>query len=232
MEYNFERFHVDLFDLTYFAGPRAGEKAIDFTLYNLDGKAITLADFKGKWLVLEFGSGTCPMYARNVDAMAELVVANPDVEFVLVYVREPHPGGRLGAHKGLAQKTAAASTLPDAINEQRCILVDAVDGAMHKAYGELPNSIYVINPDGMVIYRCDWNYIDGINAVLANRERIHENEHSPTEVLKPFPGLSIKMLMRGGWGALLDFIKMVPKLEGEYVKADEYFAAHGHMKRG
>ena len=231
MEYNFERFHVDLFDLTRFTGPRAGEKAIDFTLYDLDGKSVSLADFEGKWLVLEFGSGTCPMYARNVDPMAELVAANPDVEFVMVYVRESHPGGRISAHKDLKGKTAAASTLPDAINEKRRILVDAADGAMHRAYGELPNSIHVINPQGTVVYRCDWNYIDGISAVFADRERIHENEHAPTEVLKPSPALSIKMLMRGGWGALLDFIKMVPKLEGEHVKADEYFADHGHMKR-
>ena len=231
MEYNFKRFHVDLFDLTRFAGPRAGEKAIDFTLYALDEKAVTLADFKGKWLVLEFGSGTCPMYARNVEPMAKLVAANPDVEFVMVYVRESHPGGRISAHKDLIEKIAAASTLPGAIDERRRILVDSTDGTMHRAYGELPNSIYVINPQGTVIYRCDWNYIEGISAVLTDRDRFHEEEHAPTKVLKPSPGLSIKILMRGGWGALLDFIKVVPKLEGEHVKADEYFTAHGHMKR-
>ena len=231
MEYNFKHFHIDLFDLTRFAGPRAGEQATDFTLYNLDGQAVTLADFKGKWLVLETGSGTCPMYARNVAPMTELVAAYPDVEFIMVYVRESHPGGRINAHKDLAAKIAIANTLPDAINERRRILVDTPDGAMHRVYGEMPNSIYVINPEGVVIYRCDWNYMDGISAALAERDRLHENEHAPTEVLKPSPGLSIKMLMRGGWSALLDFIKMVPRLQDPHIEADEYFAAHGRMKQ-
>jgi cytochrome oxidase Cu insertion factor (SCO1/SenC/PrrC family) len=35
-----------------------GEKAADFTLSDLEGRRVSLADFRGRYLVLEFGSIT------------------------------------------------------------------------------------------------------------------------------------------------------------------------------
>ena len=37
--------------------------------------------------------------------------------------------------------------------------------------------IYVINPDGMVHYRCDWAFPKNIDRALANREQIDTDEH-------------------------------------------------------
>ena len=41
---------------------KAGEDVnYDYTLTDLDGNEVSLADYKGKWLVIESGSLTCPM---------------------------------------------------------------------------------------------------------------------------------------------------------------------------
>ncbi len=52
--------------------PEAGQPAINFTLKNMDGKDVSLADYKGKWVVLYFypksGTPGCTTQARNFNA--------------------------------------------------------------------------------------------------------------------------------------------------------------------
>ena len=91
--YNYPRFKMSNYELGYFPGPKAGEDVnYDYTLTDLDGNEVSLADYKGKWLVIESGSLTCPMYVKNVKPYAKLKEKYPDVEWLVVYVREAHPG--------------------------------------------------------------------------------------------------------------------------------------------
>lgn len=70
---------------------------------------VHLTDFKGKWVVVETGSATCSMYTKNIPGMKELRAEFPDVEFIVVYVREAHPGERLSQHQSFEEKKKAAS---------------------------------------------------------------------------------------------------------------------------
>ena len=121
--YNRPRFTVMQYDWDVFKGPRAGEPAIDFPLTGLDGKEVRISDFRGKWLVIETGSSTCSMYTKNIPGMKELRAQHPDVEFVLAYVREAHPGERLHQHQTFDEKRNAAKTLARKDAEARPLLV-------------------------------------------------------------------------------------------------------------
>ena len=106
--YNYKRFSTSNYDYGSFSGPTPGEEILDFTLCSLDGEKVKLTDFKGQWLVLETGSLTCPMYVKNINPIKSVINKYPDVEFLVVYVREAHPGSRQGAHATLAQKLSVA----------------------------------------------------------------------------------------------------------------------------
>ena len=177
MDYNYERYKMSNYDLTRFDGPAAGEELIDFKLTTLDGKEVSLSDYKDKWLVLETGSLTCPMFVKNINPLRDVKAKHPDVEFLVIYVREAHPGSRRGPTQDLEQKIALAKEMKNSFGEHREILVDGIDGAMHQAYGALPNMVYVVNPDGKVIYRCDSGFAKRIDKVLKNRATLHTEEH-------------------------------------------------------
>ncbi len=233
MPYNLSRFHLDDYDMVRFDGPRAGEPAVDFTLTDTDGKTVSLADYKGKWLVLEMGAVSCGMYARNIKPNNLLAKEYPDVEFLVVYVREPHPGERTGAHNSMEEKIKHAKELPSLYGEYRKVAVDALDGDMHIKYGLRPNSIYVINPEGQVIYRCDWTVSSELKKVLDDRDRLHTNEHAGMDILSNPPlGIQAKSLFKGGWKAVWDFTKMIPRMGPGHKKVDKYYNDHGYLARG
>ena len=81
-------------------------------------------------------------------------------EFLIVYVREAHPGEHFPHHTSLEQKLAHARKLRDLEKVKLPILVDDLQGTAHKAYGLLPNMIYLIDREGVVVYKSDWT--DGV----------------------------------------------------------------------
>ena len=147
--YNNARFKIKLYDWDLFLGPAAGDVAPDFTVSDLEtGEPVSLSSLRGKWVVIETGSSTCSMYTKNIPSMESLSAEHPDVEFLVIYVREAHPGERLHQHKNFDEKVSAARLLKPRYNENRRVLVDSHAGDFHRVYGMKPNFIYVIRPDG------------------------------------------------------------------------------------
>ena len=66
MEYNYKRFKTSNYEYENFPGPKAGDPMLCFPMTRLDGTVVNLADYKGKWVVIETGSLTCPMYVKNI----------------------------------------------------------------------------------------------------------------------------------------------------------------------
>ena len=217
-EYNYKRYKMSEYDLGAFPGSKAGELAENFTVYDQNGKPVSLYDFRGKWVVLETGSITCAMYVKNIPGIKELQVKYPDVEFLLVYVREAHPGSRLGPHQSNGQKIERAEKLRQFYDEPRKILIDDLQGRMHKAYGELPNMVYIIDPDGRIIYRSDWAFPKRIDKILQNRNKINTNEH--VQIITAAPWIMIPVVLRGGWDALWDISIALPTIIVAHLKAD------------
>lgn len=218
MDYNYSRFRVSNYDYEKFPGPKAGDSMLDFELHTLDGTAVRLSDYNGRWVVLETGSLTCPMYVKNIKPIGKLTDQFPDVAFLVVYVREAHPGSRRGAHSDLTEKTALANEMIADFGEGREVLIDSVEGDMHRAYGSFPNMVYIINPEGMVVYRCDWSFAKKIEEVLKNRPRIETKER--VQIITAAPWIMVPVTLKGGWDALWDLVIELPGVIIGHLKAD------------
>jgi len=233
MVYNNSRFRVVDYNFDMFIGPAAGEQFKDFALTDLDsGKEVKISDFAGKWLVIETSSSTCSMYTKNIKTMKDVVSEFSDVEFITVYVREAHPGERLGPHKSMDDKLKAARKIVPRYGEFRRILVDNLEGDFHRAYGAMPNVVYIIRPDGTIHYRCNWAAPHLITKALEDRDNLHKVENAPTAELRASRAMPhmIRTMWTGGFIALYDFFKAAPLTVSKHIKVDSYYAKHGRFK--
>jgi peroxiredoxin len=212
---NYDVFDPELIPLDKFSGPKVGEKAVEFEAVTTDGTKVALSDFLGRTVVLEMGSYTCPMHSGDIDAMNLLLRKYPEVVFLVLYIREAHPGGKISGHVSMRDKIALARRLEENPNENRLVLVDDVEGSTHRLYGVLPNSVHVINAKGFTAFRSDWNNVVLVDRILAelkeNDDAILEIEHFPK---KPqlFSKDGIPVLRRGGWRAIWDMVAAVPRM--------------------
>jgi peroxiredoxin len=159
-KYNYETFQRnrllrDLATSQLGGAPRPGDRAPDFVGRTLQGDTIHLKDFRGrKNIVLTFGSATCPQTAGSLPGLNDLYTdRDPNVEFFFVYTREAHPGETLGAHRAYEDKVEAAELLREAEGVNIPILVDELNGNIHRKYGKLPNPTFIIDKSGRIAFR-------------------------------------------------------------------------------
>lgn len=218
MDYNYRRFRTSNYEYEKFPGPKAGELMQDFTLRSVDGKEVKLSNYRGKWVVIETGSSTCPMYVKNINPFRKLMPKYPDVEFLVVYVREAHPGSRTHAHETLEEKIALAAEMQKEYNDPRPMLVDVVSGEMHQAIGCFPNMVYVVDPHGKVVYRCDWSFAHLVEKVLDDRPNINPQERQ--QIITAAPWIMVPVTLKGGWDALWDLVIELPGIIWGHLKVD------------
>lgn len=89
-------------------------------------------------------------------------------EFFTVYVREPHPGENYGPHRSWDQKLKYARDCREQDGIRTTLLIDDLEGTVHRLYGSLPNMIYVVDKNGRIAYKAMWTDHEEIEAVLAN----------------------------------------------------------------
>jgi hypothetical protein len=194
-------------------GPAIGEPAPDFELADLDGNCVRLTDLRGRPVVLEFGSYTCPIFSDRVPAMEQLAREHPEVAFLVIYAREAHPGEIQGAHRSLPEKRAAGHKLAMEEALTRRVLVDSLDGATHRAYGGAWNPVYVVNADGRVVMRQAWNHPAAVAAALHALQSGAEPRIAASIDMLREPGgrpLGQRLIERGGLKALQDFYRTAP----------------------
>jgi|GEM_PF-5709634 len=146
--------------LTFGSRVGVGEQAPDFELTATTGEAVRLRDLRGRHVAFMFAAMTCPP-ARMQTPRFEALRAKyrpDDVAVLLVYSRERHAGERgypdleyasSDAEKmALARMLAARTSLP--------IAVDGIDESTLGSYGPVPNSCYVINRQGTIVFRSTW----------------------------------------------------------------------------
>lgn len=126
-----------------------GQPAPDFTLTDVNGKAVKLSDFKGKHVVLEWHNPACPFVVKhydsnNMQSLQGKYDAKDTVWLSINSTAKGHqdfmPDDKLKGY--LTEKKAS----PDAYS------VDA-DGKVGQMYGaKTTPHMYVINPAGMLVY--------------------------------------------------------------------------------
>jgi Spy/CpxP family protein refolding chaperone len=160
-------------------GPGAGETAPDFKVQKIDGSTVQLAGFKGKVLVLTFGSYTCPAYRDRVAPMEEFKkLAGPYVSFLTIYTKEAHPQGVWEVERNkdeniafpqttdLKARESMARLAKDKLGLSGTIGMDSIDDAMIKAYGGFPNGTVVIGRDGKIVGRQTWTDPSGLKRLI------------------------------------------------------------------
>ena len=135
---------------------KVGVAAPAFDAQLLDGGTLRLSEFRGaRHVVMMTGAVTSPMCAFEAPELARMQDEFSDLGFVFffLYTRESHPAEHFGAHQSFEQKLAYARQLQRLENIRVPILVDHLDGRIHRAYGAWPNALFVIHKDGRLVYR-------------------------------------------------------------------------------
>ncbi len=79
-----------------------------------------------------------------------------EVGSVFLYTHEAHPGENYPHLSSMEQKYRHAHALREILGVTRPILVDALDGACHRAYGSMPNMTWIFSRAGIPVYKSDW----------------------------------------------------------------------------
>lgn len=148
-----------------------GQIAPEFELKKLDGTPVQLSSFKGKIVLLTFGSFTSPSFRQRANALDELRRDfGVRVSFLVVYTREAHPAGTwevdrnrdeeisIADHKDEAERRSIARTARDRLKlGQFTFATDAMTNATATAYHAFPNTAGVlIGKDGTVLAYQQW----------------------------------------------------------------------------
>ena len=132
-----------------FASAAVGQPAPAFSATDTAGRTVSLADFKGKHVVLEWVNPGCPYVrkhydAKNMQATQQMATAQ-GVVWLAVNSTAPEYGDYLAPAKMAewmqAQGAAATATLMDE------------DGRLGRAYGARTTPhMYLIDPQGKLVY--------------------------------------------------------------------------------
>ena len=99
-----------------------------------------------------------------------------EAHFLFVYVREAHPDDYperipFPAHKSLEQKIEQARIMRDMYSTPRTILMDDLEGEVHRKYSGLPNMSWIIDHAGRVAHKFSWTVAGDIRAALEDTLR-------------------------------------------------------------
>lgn len=210
--YNYLHFNAKLETKAEFKDPNFDDSILNFRGLTTDGKQIKLSDFKGKTVVIESGSFTCPSYVGYINPMNKLADKFPNVEFLVLYVREAHPGSKIGPHQSMDNKLEFAKKLKPNDNENRTIIVDDLIGSIHSKQILLPNFLLIVNEKGKLVYRSEWNNPNTVEKVLKHMENPKSETFPRPSAKMPSMFTAFRVMKRGGWNAILDMMPGMPRL--------------------
>src|SRR5918994_4466121 len=108
------------------------------------------------------------------------------IGFLTLYVREAHPGDRYAQPQTFDDKLRLAREYRKRDSIPWPIVVDDIDGTLHRALDAKPNAAYLVDIDGRIAQRVLWSNDErglrhAIQALLAHREYAqHESTLIPT----------------------------------------------------
>jgi hypothetical protein len=152
---------------------RAGTRAPDFELPDLQGRRVSLSQFRGKsHVVLMFGNLTCGA------TVIQLRAGNPTMrslytryrkkgfEFFLIYGRETHPGEFVPQPTSIDGRRNNALRLRKEEEVNFPILLDSIDNRVRNLYHGWSNGLFAVNKSGLLVYKAAWTYGPEVAQVL------------------------------------------------------------------
>jgi peroxiredoxin len=129
---------------------KVGSAAPDFSLTDSQGKTRSLAEFKGKYVVLEWKNHGCPYVKKHYNSgnMQRLQKDYTAKGVAWLSIISSAPG-----KQGYSTPTQANHDVASFKASPTAVLLDT-DGKVGKLYGATTTpGMYVINPEGKVIYQ-------------------------------------------------------------------------------
>ena len=141
--------------LTFTSSPMAkGEveidkPAIDFTLTDTNGNQVSLSDYRGKWVVLEWINYDCPFVKKHYDSgnmqSLQKKYTDKDVVWLAICSNKPESQGNFPVEEIHRRWKAHGSTLT-------AYLLDE-DGKVGRIYGATNTPhMYIVDPEGALVY--------------------------------------------------------------------------------
>jgi len=160
-DYRYKRFTTSLLfsDLRFREdAAAAGDAFPEFKLITTDGSSLVNDDvFCDKPVIFIFGSMTCPMTASAAPSVQELYDEFSErVKFIMLYVREAHPGEYFAQSETIEEKLDYAQTLKDFYDIPWTVVADNIDGDLHRALDPKPNSAFLTDKGGTILFRSLW----------------------------------------------------------------------------
>ena len=190
---------------------RPGDLFPPFELVTTSGDRPTNRNvFGDKPVLLIFGSMTCPMTASAAPSVQELYDEFGDhVDFIMLYVREAHPGENYRQAESMEEKLEHARTLKEFYDIQWTVAADNLDGDLHRALDPKPNSAFLMNKEGTILFRSLWAADHGalreaLDAAAAGRVSERKQSEALIGPVTRAMGQVQEVMERGGPQAVRD----------------------------
>jgi thiol-disulfide isomerase/thioredoxin len=160
-EYRYKHFTTGLLfrDLRFRKNSaKPGDAFPSFEIITTTGDRLVNDDvFDGRPAIFIFGSMTCPMTASAAPTVQDLYDEFGDrVNFIMLYVREAHPGENIRQSESMQDKLEYTRMLKDFYGIDWTVAADNIDGDLHRALDPKPNSAFLVGSDGTILFRSLW----------------------------------------------------------------------------
>lgn len=220
MEYDYRSFRLPLLleDLAFDEGPSPGETFPDFDLPTAAGGRLTRTELLSRGpALITVGSFTSPMAASATPALRRLYREfGQPISFVTLYVREAHPGSRYPQPDSMETKLRHARDFAARDEIPWTLLVDDLDGTLHRRLDSKPNAAYLVGSDGTVLFRSlwsghEWTLREALAVVAAGGRPMEEREPRIVPMLAGL-GEMYRVLELSGDDAKRDVLYHAPPL--------------------
>ncbi len=199
--------------------PGPGDRLPVFDLPAAGGGRIRSSAITGnKPMLLITGSYTCPMTASSNSILKKLHRRyGGRVVFVMLHVREAHPGERFDQPHDMDAKIRNATALKRRDNLPWAVAVDDTAGTLHRQLDEKPNAVWLTDKEGTIMYRGLWAgddeaLEDALDAVAKGRV---PRKRESSRRLKPMAagiGVMREVTRQSGARAEADLWKAAPPM--------------------
>lgn len=209
--------------------PRPGDRLPDFDLPTTDGGRISSAEvLQEQPMLLVTGSMTCPMTASSNPMLKRLHAEFGDkIRFVLLHVREAHPGEHRDQPHSPEEKMDHARRLKQRDELPFAVAVDGPEGDVHRRLDGKPNSAWLADRDGTLVYRALWAGDEkGLRPALeaVSRGERPAKAESKRRLIPMAKGIGVmqESIREAGPRAQRDLIKAAPPMAAMAWVADRF----------